>query len=94
MPHFKTPCFKTGTRVTVAYKLNHFQKDKSQRQLLPSFPFKQDILKCLVSHFLNFKTWIKLIYDTVDVCNFVINEFDPTFEAQNMGNEALQNAWF
>ena len=37
---------------------------------------------------------IKLIYDTVDVCNFVINEFNPTFEVQNMGNEAFQNASF
>ena len=28
------------------------------------------------------------------VCNFVINEFNPTFEVQNMGNEAFQNASF
>ena len=55
---------------------------------------KRGILKSLVSHFLNFKSWIKLIYDTVDVCNFVINEFNPTFEVQNMGNEAFQNASF
>ena len=47
-----------------------------------------------MSHFLNFKSWIKLIYDTVDICNFVINEFNPTFEVQNMGNEAFQNASF
>ena len=51
-------------------------------------------MKSLVFHFLNFKSWIKLIYDTVDVCNFVINEFNPTFEVQNMGNEAFQNASF
>ena len=55
---------------------------------------KRGILKSLVSHFLNFKSWIKLIYDTVDVCNFVINEFNPTFEVQNMGNKAFQNASF
>ena len=48
----------------------------------------------MFSIFLNFKSWIKLIYDTVDVCNFVINEFNPTFEVQNMGNEAFQNASF
>ena len=30
----------------------------------------------------------------VDVCNFVINEFNPTFVVQNMGNEAFQNASF
>ena len=27
-----------------------------------------------------------------DVCNFVINEFNPTFEVQNIGNKAFQNA--
>ena len=36
----------------------------------------------------------KLIYDTEDKCNFVINEFNSTFEVQNMGNEAFQNASF
>ena len=41
--------------------------------------------------FLNFK---KLIYDTVDICNFVINKFNPTFEVQKNGNEAFQNALF
>ena len=30
----------------------------------------------------------------VDQCNFVINEFNPTSEVQNMGNEAFQNAPF
>ena len=66
-----------------------FQLAPAQRQLLPSFP-----LKSLVSHFLSFKSQIKLIYDTVDVCNFVINEFNPTFDVQNMGKEASQNASF
>ena len=28
--------------------------------------WKRGILKSLVSHFLNFKSWIQLIYDTVD----------------------------
>ena len=55
---------------------------------------KQGILKSLVSHVLNFKRWIKLIYDTVDVCNFVMNEFNSTFEVQDMGNKAFQNASF
>ena len=32
--------------------------------------------------------------DTVDICNYVIIEFNPTFEVQNMGNEAFQNASF
>ena len=37
---------------------------------------------------------LELIYDTVDVCNFVINEFNPMFEVQNMGNVTFQNALF
>ena len=55
---------------------------------------KQGILKSLISHVLNCKSWIKLIYDTLDVYNFVINEFNPIFAVQNMGNEAFQNASF
>ena len=55
---------------------------------------KRGILKSLVSYVLNFNNWIELVYDTVDICNFVINEFNPTFEVQNMGNEAFQNASF
>ena len=55
---------------------------------------KRGILKSLVFHVLNHKSWIKLIYDTVSVCNFVINQFNPTFEVQNMANEAFQNASF
>ena len=51
-------------------------------------------MKSLISHFSNFKSWIKLIYDTVDISNFVINEFNPTFEVQKMGNEAFQIALF
>ena len=42
------------------------------------------ILKSLVSYALNFKSWIKLIYDTADICNFVINGFKPTFEFRTL----------
>ena len=28
------------------------------------------------------------------MCNFVLNEFNPTFEVQNIENEAFQNAPF
>ena len=48
-------------------------------------------MKSLVSNVLSFKSWI---YDTVDVCNFVINEFNPAFQVQKMGNEAFQNVLF
>ena len=50
---------------------------------------KRGILKSLISHVLNFKSWIKLIYETVNTCNFVINEFNPTFEVQESGNGAF-----
>ena len=52
------------------------------------------VFKSLVIHVLNFKSWIKHNCDRVDVCNFVINEFNPTFEVQNMVTETFQNASF
>ena len=55
---------------------------------------KRGILKSLVSHFLNFKSWIKFIYDKIIYIYCVINEFNPTFEIQKMGSEAFQNALF
>ena len=48
---------------------------------------KRGILKSLVSHVLNFKSWIKLIYDKITYIYCVINEFNPAFEIQNMGND-------
>ena len=34
---------------------------------------------------------IKLIFDTVDLCDFVINKSNPMLEVQGGGNSALQN---
>ena len=45
---------------------------------------QRGILKSLVYHVLNFKSWIKLIYDKITCTYCVINEFNPTFEMQNM----------
>ena len=50
---------------------------------------KRGILKSLVSHVLNFKSWIKLIYDKITYIYCVINEFNPTFEVQKMGKPRL-----
>ena len=50
---------------------------------------KRGISKSLVSHVLNFKSWIKLIYDKITYIYGVINEFNPIFEVQNMGNEVF-----
>ena len=55
---------------------------------------KRGILKSLVYHVLNFKSCIKLIYYKITHTYCVINESNPTFEIQNMGNEAFQNASF
>ena len=55
---------------------------------------KWGILKSLVSHVLNFKSWIKLIYDKITHTYCAIIEFNPIFEGKNMGNEAFQNALF
>ena len=45
-----------------------------------------------ISISLNFIGWIKLIFDPVDFCTFVINDFNLSFEVQESG--ALQNALF
>ena len=52
------------------------------------------MLKSLISHVVNFKSWIKLIYDKITYIHCITNEFNPTFEVQNMGNKAFQNASF
>ena len=55
---------------------------------------KWGILKCFISHVLNFRGWIKLIYDKITLTYSVKNEFNPTSEVQNIGNGAFQNAPF
>ena len=52
------------------------------------------ILKCSVSYVLNFRGWIKLIYDKITIIYCVKNEFNQTSEVQNIGNGAFQNALF
>ena len=51
-------------------------------------------LKCPVFHVLNFRGWIKLIYDKTILIYCVENEFNPTSEVQNIENEVFQNAPF
>jgi len=46
------------------------------------------------SNILDYTGWIELIFDTVDLCNFVINKFNPIFEVQGSGNRALHNIPF
>ena len=55
---------------------------------------KQGILKCLVSHVLNFRGWIELIYDKVTLIDYVENEFNPTSEVLNSENRVFLNAPF
>ena len=55
---------------------------------------KRGILKCPVSYVLNFRGWIKLIYDKITSMYSVKNEFNQTSEVQNIGNRAFQNALF
>ena len=54
----------------------------------------QSISKHPVFNDLSFRGRIKHIFDTVDWCNFVINELNPTSEVQTMGNGTFQNAPF
>ena len=55
---------------------------------------KQGVLKCSVSNVLNFRGWIKLIYDKIALIYSVKNEFNPTSEVQNIGNGTFQNTPF
>ena len=54
-------------------------------------------LKCPVAYaynVLNFRGWIKLIYNKITSMDSVKNEFNPTSEVQNIGNGAFQNVPF
>ena len=50
--------------------------------------------KCPVSYVLNFRGWIKLIYDKITLIYSVKNAFNPTSEVQNIENRVFQNALF
>ena len=45
---------------------------------------KRDILKHPVFNVLNFRGWIKRIYDKITLICCVENEFNPTSEVQNI----------
>ena len=55
---------------------------------------KMGCFKCLVFHVLNFRGWIKLIYDKITSIYCVENKFNPTFEVQNIEKELFQNTPF
>ena len=55
---------------------------------------KRGISKCPVSYVLNFRGWIKLIYDKITLIYSVKNAFNPTSEVQNIENGVFQNAPF
>ena len=54
-------------------------------------------LKCPVAYaynVLNFRGWIKLIYDKITLIYSIKNEFNPTSKVQNIGNGAFYNTQF
>ena len=55
---------------------------------------KRGVLKCAVSYVLNFRGWIKLIYDKITLIYSVKNAFNPASEVQNIENGVFQNAPF
>jgi len=63
-----------------------FWETKARDNCNPLSRLEMRPLKSLISNVRNFKSWIKLSYDIADVCNLVMNESNPTFEVQNMGN--------
>ena len=52
--------------------------------------FQTGHLKRPIYHVLNLKSQIKLISNTVQSYDFDINEFNLTYEVQNMANRAFQ----
>ena len=55
---------------------------------------KRGILKHPVFNVLNFRGWIKLIYDKIVLIYSVKNAFNPTSEVQNTENRVFRNAPF
>ena len=55
---------------------------------------QRGILKHPIFNVLNFRGWIKLIYDKITLIYCVQNEFNPTSEVQNIENGVFQNAPF
>ena len=55
---------------------------------------KWSILKCPISYVLNFRGWIKLIYDKSTLIYCVKDEFNLTSEVLNIENRVFQNAAF
>ena len=104
MPCLETPHFQTRRQVAVASGLypsgqifddsGGFSKGKVRLRRIVEFKRFVFHKQLEISNFFNFKSWMKLIYDTVDICNFVINEFNQTFDVQNMAKEAFQNVSF
>ena len=55
---------------------------------------QRGILKSHISHVLNFKSWIKLIYDKITQIYNVKNQFNSNCEVKNIGNIPLKNEPF
>ena len=51
---------------------------------------KRDNLKCSVCHVESIKGYIKLVFNALPTFNFVIKEFNLTYEVQNMANGTFQ----
>ena len=70
---------------------------KAQRQLWASFENSHLETRHFTKPYfyvLNFTGWIKLIFVTVDLCNSILDVFNPIFEGQGSGNQALHNTPF
>ena len=51
-------------------------------------------MECPISHVLNYRVWIKLIYDEMTLIYCVENKFNPTYEVQKIKNGVFKNAQF
>ena len=88
--HFSLRDCRTWVRSdTVLLYIRCFEDIRIQYQRLTLYPeatvttiwktaiCKGGILKCPVSHVVNFRSWIKIIYDKITLIYCVENEFNP-----------------
>ena len=92
MPFYLAWIYRKGQRTKFFFRFSTLLSNIFApyiQKLETSYFFKdfKTFLSCV--HGLKLKTWIKLIYDKITYTYCGINEFNPTFEIQKMGEAAF-----
>ena len=74
MTRLQTGCLQTVFTVAYEHTNNKTVPIGNCNLHLENSLLQRGVLKCPVSYVLNFRGLIKLIFDTVNGCNFFINE--------------------